>query len=89
MLQNLAYSIIINVKLIHLDILAALAIIFQKLLRKCNFCDSDHLRYSLFEGIVSSISWPLVLLVKDPSSSLVQALQLLILSVLQHLCHVS
>lgn len=33
-----------------------------------------HLRYSLFEDIISSVSWPLVFLIKDPGGALVQAL---------------
>lgn len=47
----------------------------------------QYLRHSLFKHIVSTISWFLVFLIKDPGSALVKTLQLLVLGVLQHLRH--
>lgn len=48
-----------------------------------------HLRHSLLEDIIGSVSWPVVFLVEHPGGALVQALQLLVLGVLQDLCYVS
>lgn len=47
-----------------------------------------HLRHSLFEDVVRSISRAVVFLIKYPRSSLVQAFQLFILGVLQDLRYV-
>lgn len=55
----------------------------------CDEPAGGDLRHGLFEDVVGSVSWPVVFLVEHPGGALVQALQLLVLSVLQDLRHVS
>lgn len=49
---------------------------------------NDHLRDGLLEDVVGSVSRPLVLLIEHPGGALVQVLQLLVLTVVQHLGNV-
>ena len=48
----------------------------------------EYSRDGLFEDVVRAVSGPLVCFIKDPGSALEEALQLLIFTVFQNLCHV-